>query len=418
MHEGRPRLVILGGGFAGLRILFHLHETMDVTLVDPRSTSLSKPTLPEVALAGKPVDHARFPLAPVVRRHGARYVGAEATRIDPDLRLVVLAGGETLAYDYLVVTAGAVKDYGAISGLEEHGYSVCDDTHAPALWRAIDEFGGGPVVTGAARSTWGSRVDAPALAAPCEGPVGEVAFMAHHELRHRHVDHSITVFTPGEVFFDDVGDAVHQAVGPLLEHAGVTVMKSKVIAEVAADHVRFEDGTEVSSALSIVIPPYRGPAVVSSSGLGDEAGFLAVDETMRALDDRRIFGAGDATARAMPKLGHIAVHQADIAAAAVSAEVTGVGEVPAFRPEVFCIMNRGGAEATLILSDVLFGGRRDLARGGSLAHLLKWGFDAWTFHTCGHLPPGGMQAALEAVLGSSDHPRPGHSQPNRPGGAP
>lgn len=400
MTRTRPKLVVLGGGFAGLRMLFHLHRVMDVTLIDPRSTSLAKPALPEVALAGKPVDHARFPLAPVAARHSARYVGEAATGIDPAGRRVVLASGDTIAYDYLAVTVGATKDYDALPGLERHGYSVCDDTHAPALWRAVEGFRGGPVVTGAARSTWGTRVKAPALAAPCEGPIGEAAFMVSYELRRRQVGHSVTVFTPGEVFFDDVGDAVHEVVAPLLQAAGVTVMTAKVITEVAADHVRFEDGTEVASALSIVIPPYRGPAVLAGSGLGDEAGFLAVDETMRALDDPRILGAGDATALSMPKLGHIAVHQADIAAAALRAEVTGRGEVPAYQPEVFCIMNQGGSDATLILSDVIFGGRRDIARSGPLFHLLKWSFDAWSFHTRGHLPPERMRQGLEVMLGA------------------
>jgi sulfide:quinone oxidoreductase len=399
MTRIRPKLVVLGGGFAGLRMLFHLHRVMDVTLVDPRPTSLAKPALPEVALAGKPAGHARFPLAPVVARHGARYVGEAATRIDPAGRRVVLASGDTIGYDYLAVTVGATKDYEAIAGLERHGYSVCDDTHASALWQALEGFSGGPIVTGAARSTWGTRVRAPALAAPCEGPIGEVAFMASYELRRRRVGHSVTVFSPGQVFFDDVGETVHQAVTPLLEAVGITVMTAKVITEVGDGHVRFEDGTEVASALSIVIPPYRGPAVLADSGLGDEAGFLAVDETMRALDDPRILGAGDATALAMPKLGHIAVHQAEIAAASLRAEVSGEGEVPDYQPEVFCIMNRGGTDATLILSDVIFGGRRDLARSGPLFHLLKWSFDAWSFHTRGHLPPALMGQALEAMLG-------------------
>jgi len=298
------------------------------------------------------------------------------------------------------VATGAVKDYQAVAGLEEQGYSVCDDAHAPALWQALEAFTGGPIVTGAAPSTWGTRVKAPSLLAACEGPIGEVAFMAHHDLSQRGVDHSISVFSPGEVFFEDVGDTVRGAIGSLLREAGVTVTTAKTIAEVAADHVSFSDGTEMESALSIVIPPYVGPAVLRDSGLGDEAGFLPVDQTMTSLDDPRIVGAGDATALSMPKLGHIAIHQADLAAATLGAQITGKGKTPAYHPEVFCIMNRGGAEATLILSDTLYGGVRDIARSGPGAHLLKWSFDAWSFHTRGHLPPAMMQEGLEMLLGA------------------
>jgi sulfide:quinone oxidoreductase len=400
MSATRPKLIILGGGFAGLRLLFHLHRLADVTLVDPRPTSLAKPMLVEVALAGKPVEHSRFPLAPVAARHHARLIEDAATRIDPEARTVTLSGGESLGYDYLAVATGAVKNYQAVAGLDEHGYSVCDDAHAPALWQALEAFTGGPIVTGAAPSAWGTRITVPSLLAACEGPIGEVAFMAHHDLSRRGVDHSISVFSPGEVFFDDVGDTVRGAIGPLLGEAGVTVATAKTIAEVAGDHVSFSDGTDMESALSIVIPPYVGPAVLRDSGLGDEAGFLAVDQTMAFLDDSRIVGAGDATALSMPKLGHIAIHQADLAAATLRAQITGNGETPPYRPEVFCIMNRGGVEATLILSDTLYGGARDIARSGPGAHLLKWSFDAWSFHTRGHLPPAMMQEALEALLGA------------------
>lgn len=400
MTTARPHVVVLGGGFAGLRMLFHLHRIADITLVDPRATSLAKPMLVEVALAGKPVDHVRYRLAPVADRHRARLVTASAEGIDPAARTVTLAGGETLRYDYLAVATGAEKDYQSVPGLEEYGYSVCDDAHAPRLWQALEGFRGGPVVTGAAPSRWGTRIPAPTLLAACEGPVGEVAFMAHHELLHRQIGHTVSVFSPGEVFFDDVGDVVHRAMDPMFAEAGVGVQTSKVVSRVGAGHVAFADGSEWESALSIIIPPYRGPRVVRASGLGDEAGFLPVDETMRFLDDPRIVGAGDGTALSMPKLGHIAIHQADLAAATLRAEITGKGRTPPYRPEVFCIMNQGGLEATLILSDRLYGGSRDLVRSGPGAHLLKWTFDAYGFHTRGHLPPELMQAGLEAVLGS------------------
>lgn len=398
MSSIRPKLVILGGGFSGLRLLFHLHRLMDITLVDSRATSLAKPMLVEVALAGKAVEHVRFALAPTVRRHGGRLVTDEATHIDADGQTVVLAGGEVLAYDYLAVATGAVKDYEAVEGLEEYGFSVCDDAHAPRLWNALDNFKGGPVVTGAAPSKWGTRIAAPSLLAACEGPIGEVAFMAHHELDHRGVAHSISVFSPAEIFFDDVGAPVHAAVAPLLTQAGIEVHTSKVVRAVGPDRVTFADGTELESLLSILIPPYVGPQVVRESGLGDEAGFLAVDEKMHFLDNPRIFGAGDATALSMPKLGHIAIHQADLAAATIRSEVTGKGETPPYRPEIFCIMNRGGIDATLILSDSLYGGTRDLTHNGPLSHLMKWSFDAWSFHTRGHLPPAMMQSALELML--------------------
>ncbi len=401
----RRRLIILGGGFAGLHALRELAEVeeLSITLVDGRETSLVKPSLPEVAFSGKSVDHARFPLAEAVRRAGARFIHASARKIDPGAHHVELEGGETLTYDYLLITAGAKKDYDAIPGYREHGYSLCDDREAPRLAARVAELREGPIVIGSARSEWGSRIDVPRLAAPCEGPIGEAMFMLDHELRRRGIRDRTTlrVFSPGEIFFEDVGAAVHDALGPLIVEREIEVHVDRTLVALHGGEVEFEDGERWPSALTLVIPPYVGsPLIQASAGLGDERGFIPTDHAMRHLDYPEIFAAGDGTALAMPKLGHIAIHQADIAAAALRKELTGRGEIPPFEPEIFCIMNRGGSQATMILSDVLFGGKTDRAVSNPLVHAMKWGFDSYYFHTRGHLPPEMAQDLLLRILRS------------------
>ncbi len=404
MTPVRTKIVILGGGFAGLRALYRLRslgERAEVTLVDLRTTSLARPALPEVAFAGKPVEHARFALERPVTRSGATFVNQGIDRVDAAGRRIVLENGDVIAYDYLLMALGAKKDYDAIGGFREFGYSVCDDTEAPRLATALDAFRGGPIVVGSAKSVWGTRLDIAALAAPCEGPVAEIMFMVNHDLRHRGLREAsaIKVFSPGDVFFEDVGARVRDAVAALVSSEGIEVTTGKVLSHLEEGAVVFEDGTRWESALSIVLPPYAGnPVVKRSAGLGDEQGFVPTDATMRHLDFERVYAAGDGTALSMPKLGHIAVMQADVASAAIIRDVTGEGAVPAYRPEVFCIANRGGEDATLIYSNHFFGGPIDLTMNGAIAHLMKWGFDEYYFHTAGHLPPDLATEGLELAL--------------------
>ena len=404
MSRIRPKVVILGGGFAGLRALYRLrslHERVNLFLVDPRSTSLARPSLPEVAFAGKSVEHSRFPLAGPVTRSGATFINQSVDRVEGAERRVVFENGDALAYDFLLLALGAQKDYDAVDGFRSFGYSLCDDTEAPRLAKAMEEFTGGPVVVGSAKSVWGTRVDVPRLAAPCEGPVAEIMFMVDHDLRRRGLREQsrINVFSPGAIFFEDVGETVHASVGALMNEHDIHVTTDKVLSHVADGEVVFDDGTRWESALSIILPPYTGNAVVKrSEGLGDEMGFVPTDTTMRHLDFDKIYAAGDGTSLAMPKLGHIAVMQADIAAASLARDLTGEGTIPQHRPEIFCIANRGGEEATLIYSDTLFGGSIDLTIDGPLAHLMKWGFDEYYFHSAGHLPPDLATNGLELVL--------------------
>ncbi len=398
----KKQVVIVGAGFAGLRMFYRLQQqkNIEITLVEPRDGSLDRPVLPEVAFAGKSLHHALVPVRPIVERHGANYIQRSVEGIDAAKNALLFENGERLSYDYLMLAVGAHKDYDAIPGFREYGFSVCDDTEAPRLATAVRAFRGGPVIVGAAKSVWGNRVVVPNLAAPCEGPIGEIVFMLDRELRRRGLREAstITAFSPGAMFFDDVGPKVHAAIEPMLKTRGIEVVVAKELAAIERDRVRFVDGSSIESAFTIVIPPYVGNRAIAASGLGDERGFIPTDETMRHLDHENIFAAGDGTALSMPKLGHIAIAQADIAAAALVRALTGNGVVPPYRPEVFCIMNQGGADATLILSDTLFGGTRDITMSGPLAHAMKWAFDSYYFYTRGHMPPDRANGVLEFFI--------------------
>jgi sulfide:quinone oxidoreductase len=54
----------------------------------------------------------------------------------------------------------------------------------------------------------------------------------------------------------------------------------------------------------------------------------------------------------MPKLGHLAVMQADIVTAQLLNEVGVKTEVPEYKPEILCIMGMGNNEAAIVLSDI------------------------------------------------------------------
>lgn len=390
------KVVILGAGFAGLHIFYKIRhligEKIDVTVIDSRSHSLLKPSLPEVAFEGKSMSHSLVELKHTIESRGAEFIQDEAVNIDAKNSSLSLKGGENIEYDYLMITLGAVKDYDSIKGFREHGYSVCDDEQVQKLFERVKTFEGGKVVTGAAKSNWGTRVDAPPLSAPCEGPIGEIMFMMDyylHEDKHkkRGEDYKIDVFTPGEIFFEDVGDVPRNAVGKHMQERQIALHNNKVLTEIGKDFIAFEDGTKMECNLAIIIPPYSAPKVLKDSNIGDEKGFIPTDKTMRHLDFENIFSAGDIAALAQPKLGHISIIQAGIAAASLIKELGEDVEIPPHNLEVFCIMNMGGHEATLIESNVLYGGKVDVGFYSPIARAMKWSFDNYLYFNRGNMPP-------------------------------
>jgi NADH dehydrogenase len=103
----------VGGGFAGLNAAKGLAGVnVSVTLVDRRNHHLFQPLLYEVATAGLSPSEIAFPIRSILRKQAnVRVLLGEVVRVDMDARVVHLADGGELAYDYLVVATGATHSY-------------------------------------------------------------------------------------------------------------------------------------------------------------------------------------------------------------------------------------------------------------------------------------------------------------------
>src|SRR6201996_2761558 len=109
----RPRVVVVGGGFAGLSAGKGLGDmAADVTLIDRRNHHTFQPLLYQVALAVlSPADIAQ-PIRTILRGHkNTEVLMDEATGFDTAARRVYLGSGAQLDYDYLIVATGPMHSY-------------------------------------------------------------------------------------------------------------------------------------------------------------------------------------------------------------------------------------------------------------------------------------------------------------------
>jgi NADH:ubiquinone reductase (H+-translocating) len=109
----RPRVVIVGGGFAGIHAARSLAQVdVDVTVVDRRNHHLFQPLLYQVALAVlSPADIAQ-PIRTILRKQkNAEVLMDEVVGIDTGARVVSLASGARIGYDYLALATGATHSY-------------------------------------------------------------------------------------------------------------------------------------------------------------------------------------------------------------------------------------------------------------------------------------------------------------------
>lgn len=111
----RPKLVILGGGFAGVYFLLRLlkrlkhRRVFDVTLVSDENFFMFTPLLHDVATGGIETRHIAFPIRRLKGRHEFTFIRARVNNIDLARRRVATTAGE-IGYDRLVVALGSDTD--------------------------------------------------------------------------------------------------------------------------------------------------------------------------------------------------------------------------------------------------------------------------------------------------------------------
>lgn len=112
--QGRPRVVVIGAGFAGLNAAKELRRApVEVTLIDRRNFHLFQPLLYQVASAALNPSDIAYPIRSVFRRQAnlSKVVLAEVAGIDVDSNAIDLDDGSKVEFDYLIVATGATHSY-------------------------------------------------------------------------------------------------------------------------------------------------------------------------------------------------------------------------------------------------------------------------------------------------------------------
>jgi NADH dehydrogenase len=132
-NEAPKRILILGGGFAGLTVAMELEKTLaqdpsiEITLVNRENFFLFTPMLHEVAASDLDLTTIVNPVRKMLRR--VHFFAGEVNQIDIEQRRVVVSHGfdhhhHTLEFDFLVLGLGSVTNHYGLPGLQEHALTM------------------------------------------------------------------------------------------------------------------------------------------------------------------------------------------------------------------------------------------------------------------------------------------------------
>lgn len=117
----KPRIVIIGGGFAGLALAKKIKgDDVQIVLIDKNNYHAFQPLLYQVATAGLEPDSIAYPLRKIFKhQHNVHFRLAEVLSIEPNQRMVVTSIGD-VTFDYLVIATGSRTDFFGMDDLRQH----------------------------------------------------------------------------------------------------------------------------------------------------------------------------------------------------------------------------------------------------------------------------------------------------------
>ncbi|MDQ6778382.1 MAG: NAD(P)/FAD-dependent oxidoreductase [Actinomycetota bacterium] len=371
--QQRPRVVIVGGGFAGLGAAAGLRGTeADITLIDQHNHHVFTPLIYQVATAMLEPSEIAHPIRSVLRRHEhADFRLGRVTEVDRARREVHTEHG-TIPYDYLVLAAGSSNNYFKHPEIAESSFGINDIGEAVALrnhllgrfeqaaWQAdADErrrlltfviVGGGP--TGVEFA----------------GSLAELVYgVLHRDFPALDLDEvTIHLIEGSEAPLPPFHPRLQRAAAKALAKRRVTV-STGIVAGITGDIVRLRDGTIITDA-SVVrladgteIPAgtivwaagVRAEGVVDS--LGIELGTqqrVPVSATLQLSGHPEVLAAGDIAeikqdGKPLPMLAPVAMQSGAHAARVLADLIAGRAPQP-FRYKAYPTMATIGRGAAVV----------------------------------------------------------------------
>ena len=330
-HATRTKIVVVGGGVAGLEFVLALAELApgraDVRIVSPESVFHYQPFVVAETFGVGP--SFRLDLKNVASDAGAEWRSGEIVSVDHDHHVSFTAQGELLSYGLLVVASGARPEVALPGALTFRGEQ--DEVAFRAL---LAELRAGTVTSVA-------FVVPPGASWPL--PLYELALMSAAQIRKSGRSRArvrLVLVTPEGAPLERFDGAASNAVAELLETAGIEVHCGRYAAELTENGLRLVPDERLEVERVVALPRLRGPHF---AGLpSDHDGFLPTDlhGRVRGIDD--VYAAGDVTSFPV-KQGGIAVEQAGAAAEDVAARI-GVSLRPRpFRPVLRGLLLTGQA---------------------------------------------------------------------------
>jgi NADH:ubiquinone reductase (H+-translocating) len=358
VHGTRPiklkRILILGGGFAGVQVLRALQRdfqddiSVDITLVSRDNFFLFTPMLPEVSSGMIETRNILTPVRTFCKR--ARFYEAVVEYIDLKNREVVITHfigkqvhpvarrSHTLNYDYLVLSLGSETNFFGMGDVALHAFTIKNIGDAIQIRNHVINMLEQADIEFEDMELKKSLMSFVVIGGGFSGveTVGELNDFVHDSIKHFYhnidsTDAHVVLVNSGERILPEVTEDLSEFALQRIRKSGVNVMLNTRLAGVDDNSVRLSDGTKISTYTVVWAGGSRPNQLLSSLECDhDKSGRIITDNYLEVNGyNSSVFALGDCasvidsnTNRPCPPTAQHAVKQAKVVANNISVLMT------------------------------------------------------------------------------------------------
>ncbi len=301
-------LVLVGGGHSHVAVLkrFGMKPVPGVrlTLICRDVHTPYSGMLPGFVAGHYSFDETHIDLGALARFANARFFHSDVSGLDLTEKRVLCDNRPSIPYDLLSINIGSAPRTADVPGATETVVPVKPINRFLERWEALRH-----------RATTHAGKLRVAVVGGGAGGV-EILLAIQHRLRaERGAAEEIEyhLFSGTETILPTHNERVRQTFAKVLKDRGVTVHSGQAVVEVTPGHLRTKDGQTIDADEILWVTAAGAAPWPATAGLAtDEAGFIAVGDTLQSTSHDTVFAAGDIASMVnypRPKSGVFAVRQ-------------------------------------------------------------------------------------------------------------
>ncbi|HRI08850.1 MAG TPA: FAD/NAD(P)-binding oxidoreductase, partial [Nannocystaceae bacterium] len=308
--------VIVGGGTGGIAVAARLARSLpspDVCIVEPSEKHYYQPLWTLVGGGAATREETVRDEATLIPK-GATWLRDFVDEFYPEENAIKTRGGETIAYDYLIVAPGIQIDWDKIEGLRDalgHG-GVCSNyayEFVDSTWAALQATKDGNAI-----------FTNPNTPVKCGGAPQKIMWLAEHHFRRAGVRDKVNVVfaSAGAKIFGV--EKYAKTLSHLAQERHIdTRFRHNLVAiraaskEAVFQHLDSGETVVLPYSMIHVTPPMSAPDFIKRSPLANQAGWVDVDKhTLQHVRYPNVFALGDASSLPTSKTGAAIRKQAPV----------------------------------------------------------------------------------------------------------